>query len=113
MVDSEVTCGAGNRLAQPGFYAPQRRNGRISRASLLNGGFRLDVPVRVEGLPLEERCTQASGNGHILENASLDPESDDFLPHPLAIWPSELNHSSNRQAVWKRALVRWHARAEP
>ena len=39
------------------------------------------------GLPLEERCTQASGNGHILEDASLalDPESDDFLPHPLAI----------------------------
>ena len=32
-------------------------------------------------------CTQASGNGHILEDASLalDPESDDFLPHPLAI----------------------------
>ena len=41
----------------------------------------------LEGLPLEERCTQASGNGHILEDASLalDPESDDFLPHPLAI----------------------------
>jgi hypothetical protein len=35
----------------------------------------------LEGLPLEERCTQASGNGHILEDASLalDPESDDFL----------------------------------
>ena len=38
----------------------------------------------LEGLPLEERCTQASGNGHILEDASLalDPESDDFLPQP-------------------------------
>ena len=38
----------------------------------------------LEGLPLEERCTQASGNGHILEDASLalDPESDDFLPPP-------------------------------
>jgi hypothetical protein len=36
----------------------------------------------LEGLPLEERCTQAAGNGHILEDASLalDPESDDFLP---------------------------------
>ena len=47
----------------------------------------------LEGLPLEERCTQASGNGHILEDASLalDPESDDFLPHPLAIGPSELD----------------------
>ena len=47
----------------------------------------------LEGLPLEERCTQASGNGHILEDASLalDPESDDFLPHPLAIAPSELD----------------------
>ena len=44
----------------------------------------------LEGLPLEERCTQASGNGHILENA-LDPESDDFLPHPPAIGPSELD----------------------
>ena len=47
----------------------------------------------LEGLPLEERCTQASGSGHILEDASLalDPESDDFLPHPLAIAPSELD----------------------
>ena len=47
----------------------------------------------LEGLPLEERCTQASGNGHILEDASLalDPESDDFLPHPLAIAPAELD----------------------
>jgi MerR family regulatory protein len=36
--------------------------------------------ILLDGLPVEERCTQASGNGHILEDAR-----DDFLPHPLAI----------------------------
>jgi hypothetical protein len=44
-------------------------------------------------LPLEERRTQAPWDGHILEDApfAFDPESDDFLPHPLAIAPRELD----------------------
>ena len=33
----------------------------------------------LEGLPLEERCTQASGNGHILEDASLIPSPKLFI----------------------------------
>jgi hypothetical protein len=44
-------------------------------------------------LPLEERCTQGAGNRHILEDASLafNPEGHDFLSHPLAISPRELD----------------------
>ena len=47
----------------------------------------------LDGLPFKERRTQAPGDRHILEDASLafDPESDNFLPHPLAIAPGELD----------------------
>jgi hypothetical protein len=47
----------------------------------------------LDALPLEERRAQAPGDGHILEDAplALDSESDDVLPHPLAIGPAELD----------------------
>jgi hypothetical protein len=47
----------------------------------------------LHALPLQERRTQSLRDGHVLEDAPLapDPKSHDFLPHPLAIGPRELD----------------------
>jgi hypothetical protein len=87
---------------QPQIESPVgKRRARISRKHKLRG--REVNPARsqdaaafkalLDALPLKERRTQASGNGHILKDAplALDPESDNFLPHPLAIAPGKLD----------------------
>jgi hypothetical protein len=43
MVDSEVTCGCQRAGFRQEIDSAQRQNGMVSRASFLNGGFRLDV----------------------------------------------------------------------
>src|SRR4029077_21184041 len=100
-----------------------KRHARISRKHKLRSRERdpagshdpAAFKFLLEGLPLEERCTQASGNGHILEDAFL-PLIRRATISSLTLWQSDQVswiNSSNRQAVWKRALVRWNARAEP
>jgi hypothetical protein len=79
----QVERAIGKRLARISRKHKLRRREGDSAGSHDPAAFKF----LLEGLPLEERRTQAPRDGHILEDASLalDPESDDFLPHPLAI----------------------------
>jgi hypothetical protein len=47
----------------------------------------------MDSFPLLERLVQSPGNRHILKDAALalDSQSDDVLPHPLAIAPADLD----------------------
>ena len=92
------------------------RRARISRKHKLRG--REGNPVGsqdaaafkalLEGLPIEPPRSSARDR-HILEDAPLafDPEGDNFLPHPLAIAPRELDQLEPAGG----ALAKWNARA--
>ena len=69
----------------------------------------------LDGLPLEEHRAQAPGDGYILKDASLSFIRKATISSPT-LWQSlhvSRISSSKRQAVWKRALAKWNARAEP
>jgi len=70
-------------------------NTNCEAAKLIPPGARIRRPLKPSWVPFHsrERRTQAPWDGHILEDApfAFDPESDDFLPHPLAIAPRELD----------------------
>jgi hypothetical protein len=55
MVDFEVTCGCQRAGFRQEIHSAQRKTAMVSRASLLNGGFRLDVAsTRLQ--EIEELC---------------------------------------------------------
>jgi len=80
-----------NSRQQSAFPSRKEARNRVNVAFLrIGGGYQSwdrGLKSLLHALPLEERRTQAPRDGHILEDASLalDSESDDFLPHPLAI----------------------------